>query len=86
MPAKVTADYSQFPESIREVMPYVEGEVMELRNLWSLLWADVKKSAVFDQWFTKIKTNRLDSEYGYTNSIIPTRRRYGIKINHESCF
>jgi hypothetical protein len=36
MPAKVTADYSQFPESIQEVMPYVEGEVMELRNLWSL--------------------------------------------------
>ena len=36
MPAKVTADYSQFPESIQEVMPHVEGEVMELRNLWSL--------------------------------------------------
>jgi len=36
MPAKVTADYSQFPESIRTVMPYLEGEVMQLRTLWGL--------------------------------------------------
>jgi len=36
MPAKVTADYSKFPEPIRDVMPYVEGEVHELRNCWQI--------------------------------------------------
>jgi hypothetical protein len=34
MPTKVTADYSQYPASIRDVMPYIEGEVVELRNYW----------------------------------------------------
>ena len=36
MPAKVTADYSQYPLPIRDVMPYVEGEVTELRNCWQV--------------------------------------------------
>jgi hypothetical protein len=36
MPAKVNADYSQYPASIRDVMPYVEGEVTELRNYWQI--------------------------------------------------
>jgi hypothetical protein len=36
MPAKVNADYSQFPISIRDVMPYIEGEVAELRNYWQI--------------------------------------------------
>jgi hypothetical protein len=36
MPAKVNADYSQFPISIRDVMPYVDGEVTELRNYWQI--------------------------------------------------
>lgn len=46
MPAKMTADYSAFPDSIREAMPYVEGEVVELRHLWGLfhhLFVDDKK-------------------------------------------
>ena len=34
MLAKVNADYSQYPISIRDVMPYVEGELSELRNYW----------------------------------------------------
>jgi hypothetical protein len=36
MPAKVTGSYSSFPASIREIMPYVEGEVSELRNHWQI--------------------------------------------------
>jgi hypothetical protein len=36
MPAKVNSDYSQFPISIRDVMPYVDGEVTELRNYWQI--------------------------------------------------
>lgn len=36
MPAKVNADYSSYPSSIREVIPYVEGEVTELRNYWQV--------------------------------------------------
>jgi len=36
MPAKVTADYSKYPLPIQDVMPYVEGEVTELRNSWQV--------------------------------------------------
>jgi hypothetical protein len=36
MLAKVNADYSQYPISIRDVMPYVKGELCELRNYWQV--------------------------------------------------
>jgi AbiU2 len=36
MLAKVNADYSQFPNSIRDIMPFVEGELSELRNYWQV--------------------------------------------------
>jgi hypothetical protein len=50
MPAKVNADYSQYPASIRDVMPYVEGEVTELRNYWQIyhfLFMDKEQKTIF---------------------------------------
>jgi hypothetical protein len=50
MPAKVNADYSQYPVSIRDVMPYVEGEVTELRNYWQIyhfLFMDKEQKTIF---------------------------------------
>ncbi len=55
MPAKVTDDYSAFPKSIQEVIPYVEGEVYELRNLWGvhnyLFIEDRKRCVLFSEAF-----------------------------------
>jgi len=50
MPAKVNADYSRFPISIREVLPYIEGEVSELRNYWQIyhfLFMDKEQKTIF---------------------------------------
>ena len=50
MPAKVTADYSKYPASIRDVMPYVEGEVTELRDCWQIyhfLFMDNQQKTTF---------------------------------------
>jgi hypothetical protein len=55
MPAKVTSDYSKFPAVIREVMPYVEGEVTELRNCWviyhSLFMQDEQMTKFYGERF-----------------------------------
>lgn len=32
MPSEITGDYSKYPESIRNIFPYVTGEVCELRS------------------------------------------------------
>jgi len=54
-PAKVTGDYSQYPASIRDVIPYVEGEVIGLRNCWQVYHAlfmdDERKTAFFGERF-----------------------------------
>jgi hypothetical protein len=36
MPTKVNVDYSRYPVPIQEVMPWVEGELAELRNSWNI--------------------------------------------------
>jgi hypothetical protein len=36
MPAKVIGDYSQYPASIRDALPHIEGAVCELRNCWQM--------------------------------------------------
>jgi len=36
MPAIVTGDYSEYPEPIREVFPYIYGEACEIRSNWQV--------------------------------------------------
>ena len=54
-PVKVTGDYSQYPASIRDVIPYVEGEVIGLRKCWQVYHAlfmdDERKTAFFGERF-----------------------------------
>lgn len=36
MPSKVAGDYSQYPEPLRELFPYLCGEACDLRTSWSV--------------------------------------------------
>lgn len=36
MPSEITGDYSKYPESIRNIFPYVTGEVCELRSSYTV--------------------------------------------------
>lgn len=36
MPAKSLGDYSKYPEPFRDVLPYVEGELCDLRGCWEM--------------------------------------------------